>query len=122
MLVVVGVSHPALALRAQGSRIRAGGTLLGEALSLLASKSGEEKNPAKTTCRGISSFSPLQSREGRPAKQSHVEHGHACRRFCCWIPGSRHSHFQFQPRGGRRETSATSSSVQGRGVQEPQWL
>lgn len=26
MLVVVGVSHPALALRAQGSRIRAGGT------------------------------------------------------------------------------------------------
>lgn len=66
----------------RGGRIRAGGTLSGEALSLFASKSGGKKTQPKQPAVELLPSLHFKRRGGHPAKHSHVEHGHACRRFC----------------------------------------
>lgn len=93
MLVVVGVSHPALARPCSGGQDQGWRCFIRRST---ASKSGGKNQPKQPALEGIASFSPLHRR----AKHSHVEHGHACW-VCCWIPGSRISHSQLQPRGGR---------------------
>lgn len=60
-----------------GGRIRAGGILSGETLSLKVRGKTQPKDPA------LGLLPSLPRREGHPARHSHVEHGHSCWRFCC---------------------------------------